>query len=488
MNLKKIAQYSLLPAFLFIFSNIGYSIPTLEVFPKEINIMYTPGSDAESSASTTSNKTIVSTSKGETSQNTNKDIPVNLSVTNDLKSYKLGVSLTNNLYRDGISLFLDVSGDITNLNKQNFSNEVSISNSSFEVTENEILFFENEDPDFEIQQIDLRLNATISDEIKSGTFQTGLKFVLYQNNEAVAEKEINITISIEDVLSLEVTFLDATYEGLDFGIINTDLQRIDKKINLKINSNLGEPFRIFQRRAENMKSNVSNIEMDEKAIFYEVNDEGIKGKAYHDKVKNLEVGDDIIYESDGAGSGDSFSIIYSLQNTPNLKCGKYKSSLSFFMEPADKNGEFQEITVTFDLLAEVEKIFLFNLYPEKDAANMDFTPGTLDTPVVDKMLKVEIVSNTGKPYRFYHSLPNGLLNNEGGKLENKNISFALCDSNGTVLPGESPEDIGINDQLILESNPNGDPGIYYIRYKVKYDKIQMAGAYRSDLQFVLSDD
>ena len=99
-----------------------------------------------------------------------------------------------------------------------------------------------------------------------------------------------------------------------------------------------------------------------------------------------------------------------------------------------------------------------------------------------------VISNTGKLFHFYHSLPTGLLNKDGGNVPPEKITFARCDSTGNLLTGSDYQTISPTDQLLYESNLTGDSDQFFVRYRVQYDQRQMAGIYRSDLHFTLTDD
>ena len=413
------------------------------------------------------------------SANTHQNIPLQMTVQSDLLPYQLGVQMSR-------SLSLDQNMDIQlNYSQNTLVEGVFLEGSALKVTEMQQVFYQNlTPPAFPMQTFTFTLNVSVSPDTRPGTYTTSLRFAMIQNALPVFEKEVPVTVVVREWMSVEVFFVDSVSAGLDFGVVNPDVARVDKKMEIHVLSNLGKPYRLIQRRGQKMASHLSQIEFDKESFWYDVDSKNLKGKLLHDRAQKVDVVDDLFYESDGNGGSDHIAMVYSLLNPAKQKAGRYETTMSLVIA---MDGH-EEQTLTFELLLEIPKVLKFSVFPEKEMTILDFTPRVLDGAVQDRLLKVETISNTGKPYRFLHSLPNGLLNNQGGKIENDKILFMRCSENGDAVDGQVFASLGVSDQIAFESNNTGDPAIFYIRYRVQYDSGQMNGLYRSDLNFALSDD
>jgi len=427
-------------------------------------------------------------------ENNNLNLPLSIMVCNDFKSYQLAVNQITPFDDEKITIEMKFPLNILNSGDKKDSAEDSASINEFllidplKINQFEKIFFTYDNPEYSLQTFDFLFDVKASEEVEPGSYSSIIKFYLYQEGIIISEVEITINIIIKEYFIMEIFFIDSENAWFDFGYISREITRIDKNIEIDIRTNMERPFRIIQKRGETMKSSLTDIEFYLKDILFEINNKDIQGKAYHDKIKSLEIEDDVIYESDSIGSSDTIPIVYSLQNHGNFKAGDYASTLSFYIEAFDKSDVFSEVKITFDFLVKIEKYFFFNVYPENNSSILDFTPRMLDASQGIKILKVDVFSNTGKQYVFSHSLPSELITVNGGIIDNKNLSFILVDEEGGALPLEDERAINNTEQTIYESNYLGDSDVFYIKYIMHFDKEQISGFYRSDIQFSLSDD
>jgi hypothetical protein len=468
-----------------------YAIPMIDTSPFEIHVDYDARMDSglkDSPLFIAPHESGIPSLKTRDSSvlaaNTNQNIPLQMTLQNDLVPYQLAVQMSRTLSLDqtmNIQFNYNSSGSTP-------SEGFFLEGAALNVTEVQQVFYQNLTPTFPTQTFLFTLNVNIPPNTKPGTYSSSLRFAIIQNAFPVFEKEVPITIVVHAWMSMEVVFLDSVSANFDFGVVNPDVARVDKKIEIHVLSNLGKPYRILQRRGQKMISHLSQIEFDKESLWVDMERTNLKGTLIHDRAQRVDIVDDLFYESNGTGDSDHIALVYSLLNPAKQKAGRYESTLSFVI--AMEGQEDQALLC--DLLVEIPKALKFHVYPEKDLPILDFTPRVLEEPVQDRLLKVEVFSNTGKPYRFSHSLPNGLLNNQGGKIENEKILFRLSNENGEPLPvgggKESFAPLESSDRLIFESNNLGDSALFYILYRVDYDSSQQSGLYRSPLNFTLSDD
>ncbi|MBN2143555.1 MAG: hypothetical protein JW774_02920 [Candidatus Aureabacteria bacterium] len=479
--------------FLMVFFHItvsGFAVPMIDCSPQEINIVYDTRqiSDPFSEKIVNSDGSLATSLKTDEKvsslNNNNLNIPLNMTVYEDMKAYKLSVIQD---FPFSMDQNIQISIHLPALMNPMTDGEFMVS-SPLNVSTVEQVFFSNTAPAFQMQQFTFYVDVLIPEDIRSGNYQANMKFILYQDELPVAERSIRVTVDVSGFMAMEVFFMDSNYKGLDFGLVNADLLRQDKFMKIRVMSNMQTPYRLLQRRGKDMKSNLTGVDFNEEGIYYQVDKTGLKGSIVTEQAQQLKAEDELIYESDAEGSSDLLSLVYSVVNLNLLKAGKYKTTLTYFIESTSSSQSIPSLVLTFDLIVEIEKILRFSVYPENNEINLDFSPKGMEEPVTDRLLKIEVISNTGKTYRFYHSLPNGLLNKDGGVVPPEKITFAKCDATGIILSGYDFQTVSPSDHLIYESNITGDSDQFFVRYRVEYDQSQMAGVYRSDLQFILTDD
>lgn len=505
-NIRKLLIFAQLKILFFIYvailSSISaksiYSMAFLETTVDNIDVSYNARLDEDDESSKIFERknsvSIISEINKSESENNNLNIPVSLRVHNDNKSYQLAVSQIIPFENPDINIICDLpsaildSGDkVDSINNPPPFNEYLLMN-PLQVDISEQLFFTYDNPEYNLQTFDFLFNIQILEGVEPGNYSSLIKFSLYQDGISMSEIEVRFNIVVQEYFIMEIIFLDSTKANFDFGFVSKETARIDKQIEIQILSNMEKPYRIIQKRSENMKSSLSDLEFYLEDILFEVDKSDLKGNAYYDQTKSLEIQDDVIYESDNNGSSDTIPVTYSLQNHGNFKAGDYDSTLSFYVEDFDKSELLSEITITCNFLVNIEQYFFFNVYPENNSSILDFTPRMLEDSNKTRILKVEVFSNTGKPYIFSQSLPNELVNAKGGILDNKQISFLLVNNEGEPLLLEEEKVMTQNNQVVYESNALGDSNLFYIKYQTSFDKTQNAGFYRSDIQFSLSDD
>ena len=480
------------------------AVPSMLISPTELSLQYATQDSNESLPISSDEKpyAVMSVSGGGSAGNATSNLTgnrLNLTVNNDMKAYKLSVIQTIPFANEDIKLLLNLPDQSLTLPGSQTTNGSSggtdtnlrgylVQISPLEIGMLETPFYQDTAPSFGISQLAFTVDVTLPQDIKPGTYSSGIKFILYQDNLPVSSVEASVVINTEAFFTMQVYFTNSNTKSLDFGVISKDIKRVDKKLKIKINTNMGKPFNLYQKRGDYMKSNQSQIEFDKRGIFFEVDNAEIKGKAIHQVADPILPDDDLIYQSSGQGESDLIPVIYSLQANSSLKAGTYLTTLSFYVEFLDHDASFPNMSATFDMKVDIQKIFTFSCFPEKGFTCLDFTRGTMQDRSLERLLRVEVFSNTGKPYRFSQCLMNPLVNDKGGRFNDDQITFVRCADNGTPLDGQDYRPLGASEQPLFKSNEKGDSEIFYVKYRLAYDHSQMGGMYRTNLNFSLNDD
>jgi hypothetical protein len=476
---------------------------------------------------------------------------------NELVPYRLAVSMDAPFSQDGISLRLRPEFDL-------FEEGEPVDMDPFEANEGfvppaiERVFYRNTEPTLEMQSIPLKLDILVPQGLSAGIYSASLRFVLLEYetldmdetdpfddpfaNDPTAipgmplsEITVTVEIRIPEILELRVTIEDSSETDagnpptspdatsgrdetpiLDFGFIDPDEPFQDKLVTVEVVTNLARPYRLYQRRGEDMLSDEHNFAFPDRVIVFEIDDTEIRGRAAHDEPQPLLSGeqDMLLYESDAEGSPDSIPIYFTLKDLERVFAGRYTSTLSFFIEPVSRSTSLPRTQVTFILQIEIKKKFFFELAPIEGGFNLDFTPEIRDAGFVDRILKVAIVSNLGLPYTFSHSIETALMNEHGAHFAEEDLSYRLAGEdelaslegipNDTLNPvddASSPtpntastvdlydfQPLKQNETPVYRSDEEGSPAVFYLKYRMRLRKQQLAGFYQSQLNYKLSTE
>lgn len=464
------------------FSFTAHSIQSMNLSNSEINITYTPSEDKNSDTNTTSANSLYVVYPKTTFPSNEKNIPLIFNIQTDLDSYSLGVELSQSFMDSNIKIYLRNNTSLASSGGQTLS---FTQPSPFEITSFAKMFFSHENPAFPISSPNFLMDIVVPEGSKAGIQTATLKFILYNNNIMVEQKDVTLTLDIKTAILFKITFPDASKE-LDFGILTKEVTKIEKKIELKIISNLQKPFRLFQKRSPEIKSDLNNMDLKMENIYYQIENNIYKGSLSDTNLRNTSSEDQLIYTSDSTGTSESLPVTYVLINKNNFKAGNYRGIFTFWIDTEIEDLISQPLSIPIDFRLTVSKILEFHLTPNEGTAYLDFSSHTLDTQKKDCLLKIDLSSNTGRIYHFSHSLKEPFINSSGARIDS--ILYALCDKNGTLIDTQEYFSLNLQPRVLYTSNETGEPHTFYVRYRMDYDSYQNAGFYRTDIEYSLTDD
>lgn len=454
----------------------------MNIANSQINITYTPSPDQNINTDSTAPDSLYAIYPKTAFPSNEKNIPVIFNIQNNSESYSLGVGLSQSFLDSDIKIYLRNN---TSLNSSNGEIISFTQPSPFKITSFEQMFFTHENPAFSISSPNFLLDIVIPEGAKAGIQTATLKFILYNNNMIIEQKDVILSLEIKPSILFKITFQDASKQ-LDFGILAKEVQKIEKKLELKIISNLQKPFRIFQKRSAEIKSDLNNKDLNMDDIYYRIENNVYKGNLSDSNPRNIPVDDQLIYSSDSTGSSEALPLTYTILNKNNFKAGNYRGIFTFWIDTEIENLVSEPLSIPIDFRLTVAKILEFHLTPNEGTAYLDFSRHTLDSQKKDCLLKIDLSSNTGRIYHFSHSLKEPFINSMGARIDS--ILYALCDKDGALLDTNEYLSLNLQPRVLYTSNESGDPHTFYVRYRMDYDSSQSAGFYRSDIEYNLTDD
>lgn len=458
------------------------AIQSMTISNSQINATYAPSEESILRNDTTQSNSLYAIYPKTTYPSTERNIPLIFNIQNDSQPYSLGVIVSESFQNPDIKTYLRNNTSLGSSNSETLS---FTQPSPFEITAFEKTFFSHENPVFSISSPNFLLDIVIPEGAKAGIQTATLKFILYNNNIMIEQKEVTLTLEIKPSLLFKITFQDASRQ-LDFGTLAKDVSKIEKKIDLKVISNLEKPFRIFQKRSAEIKSDLNNMDLKMEDIYYQAENNVYKGALSDTNSRNIPTEEQLIYTSDSQGSAETLPINYVILNRNNYKAGNYRAVFTFRIDTEIEELISQPLTIPVDFRLTVARILEFQLTPNEGTAYLDFSSHILDSQKKDCLLKIDLISNTGRPYHFFHALKEPFINSSGARIDS--ILYALCNKNGELTDTQEYSTLNLQPRVLYTSNETGDSQTFYVRYRMDYDSSQNAGFYRTDIEYSLTDD
>ena len=183
-------------------------------------------------------------------------------------------------------------------------------------------------------------------------------------------KEIIIKISILAVFfgfclfgnawaasTLSVTPLEGG-NSLRFGRIAAD-NIINKQIRIRVASDSGVKYQIEQRLLEPLKDNKGVMLNYDAFTFYTLRGSNLAGSLYQDSPYRVDTFKRVLYVSSAAGTGDSFSVIYSIDPSKINISGNFFGRILYTFTPLGSGGTQKEVIL--NVYFETEKNFQVSL-------------------------------------------------------------------------------------------------------------------------------
>jgi len=166
-----------------------------------------------------------------------------------------------------------------------------------------------------------------------------------------------LPLNIWAAASLSVTPLEGG-NSLRFGRI-TSSNTISKQIRIRVTSDLGVKYQVEQRLLEPLRNTKGESLNPDVFNFYTLRGSNLTGALYQDTPYKVDTFKKVLYVSAAAGTGDSFSIIYSIDPSKINISGNFFGRILFTFTPLGAGGTQREVIL--NVYFETEKSFQASL-------------------------------------------------------------------------------------------------------------------------------
>lgn len=197
--------------------------------------------------------------------------------------------------------------------------------------------------------------------------------------------------------------------------------------------------------------------------------------------------DTLLYLSDAAGTGSSFTLVYSISDFRNLKPGDYSGQIAYVLSPVNAPGD--QVNKMLDIYVTVsdQDVAKATIQISTDAGGKRAYLNPKKEGSTSADIWVKVSGAFRNQFNISQYLTRPLESDEGIRLGNDAVNFVVKESKkGIAVNQATPLSSGI--QNVYSSMPSGDADEYFrINYSLgDLSKIK-AGKYRSVIQYLLEE-
>ena len=282
---------------------------------------------------------------------------------------------------------------------------------------------------------------------------------------------------------------------LRFNRVSPNDFKAAKEVTLRITSDIAKPYRVFQKVIVPLATSDGTPLPDEQFKMYPLVNSNSRGTLLYREESPVNQFNELIYTSDGAGTSDSFQLVYTITPKGNQIQGSYYGRFSYVLVPVDTTqvqvvtnmNVYVELAAGTTPVVEVKTesgIPRLELSSKKIAFNKEINLAQLP------QVEVKIHGPVGMLYRIYQSLEGGeVKSGAGDEFDLSHLLFSIDGKkNGTTVSGGTLA-AAANKQLLYTSDSNGSGDEFVITYKPDKDfRLETADRYSGRMNFIMETD
>jgi hypothetical protein len=303
-------------------------------------------------------------------------------------------------------------------------------------------------------------NLKLPENQPGGTYRTSVTFTAEPVTPSSGTTSSSVTLDIRVELKPTYDLKIQNSKGgrnLDLGKLSQTRSKAEESLEIKIDSNVGTPFRIYQVFSNPLTS-ADGETLDENLLRFRLAG-GQNGSLAASQINSVSPTQQLLYTSSNSGQGDQIEVQYEISSDDDLKAGIYNGTLSFRV---DSNSPFvsKEI-VNIPVHLEVESIFYLSVKMQ-EGTGIHF--GTFKKPE-DREQGAELVvhSNLGQPY-IVSQVSRKLTNPEGAEIPEGYFKFMTSGAKTGQMAASSMTPVKEGESVLFTSDKLGTPEKLFVHY------------------------
>jgi len=280
--------------------------------------------------------------------------------------------------------------------------------------------------------------------------------------------------------SLSVRPYIGGYE-LRYDKLNTAGGRVNKEVSVNITSDIGKQYRLLQTFVQPLTTDEGNRLPNNSFVVYAIRGTNRYGTLNVLQEIPLYMDRQVLYTSDSAGDGDSFTLVYGLIPTSDIAPGNYRGRLAFTLEPLGGSTQ-QAATVILDISAQIEVNSSVEIKTASGTKDIVLKADKAETSSAGIM--VNIKGGFGRQFRILQLVSEQPISNDGKTLDWQAVTFSGSDARkGTVINVATP--LSAMQQPLYNSSLAGDADAFGVQYSLSEISKQKAGKYKTRIRYLL---
>ena len=259
--------------------------------------------------------------------------------------------------------------------------------------------------------------------------------------------------------SLSITPLEGG-NSLRFGRVTSE-NAINKQVRIRVTSDLGVKYQVEQRLLEPLRNDRGELLNAEAFNFYTLRGSNLVGSLYQDTPYKVDTFKRVLYVSAAAGTGDSFSVIYSIKPSKINISGNFLGRILYTFTPLGSSGTQREVIL--NVYFETEKNFQVSLKTSSQGSRtLRLSP---DKDQLNGYLKISTEGSLGQKYEV-KQLVQEPFKNEKGEVLPLDLVKVFASSNKGQVYASSPTPLARKPLLIYNSEARGEGDEIVVNFSV----------------------
>ena len=271
------------------------------------------------------------------------------------------------------------------------------------------------------------------------------------------------------------------YEGgfdLRFGKIAAAVAEVKKEITLKVTTDQGKKYRVFQELIVPLANTEGQTIPYANLTFYTLQGSNSYGSLTTTQQLDMHRGRMLLYTSNSSGQGDSFVLVYGLTLPEDLPSGTYRGRFRFILETTDSSVAAQQINL--NAVVTLESQAALEVITPLGGKTIELRAGVLAQEKNEILFK--ITGNFGQTYRLTQFLPEP-LRAEARELPRGSVIFKVSEGRKGIM---APQDeLHSGNTVLYTSNPRGEGDNILVSYQLAEPLEVKAGSYRGRIRFLM---
>ena len=330
----------------------------------------------------------------------------------------------------------------------------------------------------------LVFNVLVPEEQPGGVYHTQLTFsaelINAQSGTSPSLTTLDVRVEINPKFRITLQNVKGV-KALDLGRITREKVAGGDTLTLKVESNIGTRYRLFQHLAEPLSSSMGDT-LEENTLTFLASGGSAGSLTAQGSDQGLPAAPSLFYQSDERGAPDQIQIQYVFSPPLSQKAGVYTGNLSFRVESNSPFVPNEVLIVPVKL--EIESIF--GLDTQIDGGALNFGMYRSGEEKQQKKVFLKVRSNLGEPYQISQVVSRPMTNDAGAVIPSDYFQVSGQEVKTGVLSVPSPSPVKEGEKVIFTSDKKGTPEDFTLNYELSLPKGAQAGSYHTELKYSIT--